>query len=82
MYWNGKSNANLDEEIYEMETNLILRAVSEYGLGLLINTKKTNFKWAIKGFMGDTCMKCMSKEERNNVYQFKTVFSKKPIKVK
>lgn len=69
----------LGEYIEEMETRLILKCVDNFGKGQLINTKKVNYKWSIRGFMGNgdhRSLKGASKEYKNIVDEFKCLLKK------
>lgn len=70
----------LGEYIEEMETRLILKCVDNFGKGQLINTKKVNYKWSIKGFMGNMdhrSLKGSPKEYKSIVEEFKKMLKKR-----
>jgi hypothetical protein len=83
IYLDGKRCQSIDDFAEEMETSLILKCVNEYGKDQLINTKKVNFKWSIKGFMGNNShvsLKGETKKYKENVALFKQLLSKNPAK--
>lgn len=79
----NKESKSLNEYIDEMETRLILKCVDEFGKDQLINSKKVNYKWNIKGFTGNAChrsLKGTSKKYKEKVAGFKSLFKKKKMK--